>query len=351
MIDSNGYLHNDLSRILQPRQFDVRCVTSGRQALEALLDGGAFPTAPAFDVVIVPHEADASDGAGICHALRRLFGKRTLIVLAFLPPYLDEQTVLGYLAADVDEICIYPLSRIAMQNHFRMLADLVAERRRTRILGEFQAAAGSYGSVAAAAAAAAALLANDIHVSQAVPVHDDHPDMLTFAATTIPPEGQPYRLAGMRLAVAVAGGAGIQMLVDYTVPPQQADIDFAVALVGAIATDQTRPLEIDTMRGLLAIQDGRNEISVIKGANQYSEIVFSSGASQLLLKTPLKTIAGQFSADFVQCHRSYLVAERCAWAASHGRNGRFTLRHHQHTIPVGDNYLSMVRAYHPHWFH
>ncbi|MBY6185434.1 LytTR family transcriptional regulator [Marinobacter hydrocarbonoclasticus] len=87
----------------------------------------------------------------------------------------------------------------------------------------------------------------------------------------------------------------------------------------------------------------------IQAANQYVELFDRNGGTHLY-RVNLHQVEAMFGDILCRVHRSYLVAPDAVEVVERKRNGRYTLKLGEVTIPVGDSHLEKLRDRCPKWF-
>jgi CheY-like chemotaxis protein len=337
ILDRQKYLVEDFSVTLDPDSYKVCGVYSGLELLEKVAGPGLNGIEPQCDIVVIPHEIESNEGAQACHILRRLYDAKKLIILVLIPPFVDESVTHDYLAAEVNEICVFPISRIAISSKFSLFSDLVQAQRRSQNLSEFEVGIGRIDGEKEKAIAIVRSLQPD-NVIQSV-----------YLEKMMPTKGR-------RKSIDIAGRVCRLLLKSYAIVIRANkkfgtdDITYFKAFLNAAKRNQSNKLHMSAIEGLNLVKDQQSEICGIKGANQYSEIIYQSGSRHLVRNTPLKMIQRHFKQDFTRCHKSWLVSNTLPWRSLHKGRGRYVIAAKSLLVPVGDRFLPEIRRSQPDWF-
>lgn len=347
LLDQRGFLSKDIEPMMPKGLFHLTSVTSGLKAVESIAGLEHNNQYPNYDIVIVPHEIDDGSGVSVCRTLRRFYNSEELIILAFVPPFLTETQLLAYVASEVDEICTYPLSRLTLQQKFKMFASLVQAHRRNILLCKIQSLIpkllleeNPYNEISR-------LLQNDFHICN-VSIRTSENNSSLYKSNKY--NGKRYYSSENKIQIKVPQQKNMALFIDFISEPDEQDISFVMSCLSLLNMKKKEILDIKTVDGLSLLHTQLKAICAIKGANQYSEVIFKSGTTKLISNTPLKTIANHFRSHFTQCHRSWLVSNQLDWKCYHRGKGRYNISFAKIHVPLGDRFIMNLKLNMPHWF-
>ncbi len=331
------YLLEDFTAILDTEIFAMQRAFSGLELLEMVAGSQLNNEEPSCDIAIIPHEVDAHEGAQLCHMLRRLYDTKKLLILVLIPPFVDENVTHDYLAAEVNEICVFPLSRLAISSKFSLYADLVQAQRRSKKLSSFELGVAAIKNDRERASEIARTLRTDCVVKNV--------SILNVKSVK---SSKSFRKKRRRICELSVGSYVVS--IEAKTALSLDDIRFFKAFLHAAMRHRSSTLELSTIEGLNLVRDQHTEICSIKGANQYCEIIYHSGSRHLVRNTPLKTIQSHFARDFTRCHKSWLVSNTVPWRGFHKGRGRYIISVESFFVPIGDRFLPEIRRSRPDWF-
>jgi DNA-binding LytR/AlgR family response regulator len=337
ILDRQKYLLEDFTTILDTETFAMQRAHSGLELLEMVAGPQLNNEEPSCDVAVIPHEVDAHEGAQLCHMLRRLYNAKKLIILVLIPPFVDENVTYNYLAAEVNEICVFPLSRLAISSKFSLYADLVQAQCRSKKLSAFELGVAAIKNDRERASEIARILRTDCVVQN-----------VTILNVKSEKSSKSFRKKRRRICELSLGSYAV--MIEAKAALSFDDIRFFKAFLHAAKRHQSSTLELSTIEGLNLVRDQHTEIRGIKGANQYCEIIYHSGSRHLVRNTPLKTIQSHFTRDFTRCHKSWLVSNTVPWRSFHKGRGRYIIAAESFFVPIGDRFLPEIRRSRPDWF-